>query len=80
MVDLTEFNGEEALRASLQKKRDAAQAKLEAAIAKAQLKIVPLQGAVEKLDALLQVLEGGNIKTDADPEATDKNSHTPYEE
>ena len=56
MVDLTEFVGESALRASLQKKRDKAQEKLDALIAKANEKIVPVEGEIAKLDALLAVL------------------------
>jgi len=56
MVDLTEFNGEDALRASLIKKREKVQEKLDAVIAKAQEKITPLQAQIEKFDALLAVL------------------------
>ena len=56
MVDLTEFNGEDALRASLMKKREKVQEKLDAVIAKAQEKITPLQAQIEKFDALLAVL------------------------
>ena len=59
MVDISEFTGEAALRTSLIKKRDKANEKLMAAIAKAQEKILPLTAQVEKYDALIAVLGEG---------------------
>lgn len=56
MVDLTSICGDDALRASLIKKRDKVQEKLTLAIEKANQKIAPLENEIEKLDALLQVL------------------------
>lgn len=65
MADLTEFAGEDALRAGLIKKRAKAQEKLNALIAKAQEKIAPLQNQIEKFDALIAVLDCGVQNIDA---------------
>lgn len=59
MVDITEFTGEDALRASLLKKRAKAQEKLDGLIAKAQERIAPMQAQIEKFDSLLKVLQNG---------------------
>jgi hypothetical protein len=57
MVDLSEFTGDDALRASAVKKRDKAQAKLDDIIAKTQLRIAPLHAEIRKFNDIIFVLD-----------------------
>lgn len=57
MNDLVEFVGDDALRASILKKRDKAEAKRLALIAKAQEKLMPIEAEISKYDDMLAVLD-----------------------
>lgn len=71
MVDLTEFSGQDALRASLVKKRAKTQEKMDAIAAKANEKIVPLQREIAKFDQLIKVLDGEQAAAPTEEEKTE---------
>lgn len=63
MVDLTEFCGEDALRASITKKRDRLSKRISEFTEKHNAKVKPLIEEMEKYNALLRVMDEHDAAT-----------------